>query len=112
MDTTANNESAYWFEKGRSDFAAGPLSSPQKDDSSASDKPTDLPSQLFTVRIWPEITEQGAITWRGKVQQVPNGAWRYFQEWQALTTFLQTQVVEGATAPPLPPVHSAGSLSG
>ena len=65
------------------------------------------PSQLFTVRIWSEVSAQGAVSWRGKVQQVPNGAWRYFQEWQALTSFLQTQVAEGATAPPLPPVHSA-----
>lgn len=56
-----------------------------------------LPSQLFTVRIWPEVSDQGVVTWRGKVQSVPNGAWRYFQEWNALTTFLQAQVEELAT---------------
>jgi hypothetical protein len=65
------------------------------------------PSQLFTVRIWPEVSNQGAVTWRGKVQHVPNGAWRYFQEWNALTSFLQMQIEEMA-APP----HSAGSLDG
>lgn len=82
-------------------------------DSASNDEATaGPPSQLFTVRIWSEVSAQGAVTWQGKVQQVPNGAWRYFQEWQALTTFLQTQVAEGATAPPLPSVHSAESLSG
>lgn len=50
------------------------------------------PSQLFTVRIWPEIVDSGVVIWRGKVQHVPNGAWRHFQEWQALTVFLQEQV--------------------
>ena len=56
-----------------------------------------LPSQLFTVRIWPEIVATGVVVWRGKVQHVPNGAWRYFQEWQALTAFLQTQIEALAT---------------
>jgi hypothetical protein len=46
------------------------------------------------VRLWPERSVQGVVTWRGKVQTVPNGAWRYFQEWNALTAFLQTQVEE------------------
>jgi len=49
-------------------------------------------SQLFTVRIWAEVSDQGMVTWRGKVQQVPNGAWRYFHDWAALTDFLQNQV--------------------
>jgi hypothetical protein len=51
-------------------------------------------SQLFTVRIWPEVSDQGTVAWRGKVQHVPNGAWRYFQTWEALTDFLQNQVEE------------------
>lgn len=89
------------------------MNNPMHTDSASNDEATARsPSQLFTVRIWSEVSAQGAVSWRGKVQQVPNGAWRYFQEWQALTTFLQTQVAEGATAPPLPPVHSAESLSG
>ena len=49
------------------------------------------PSQLFTVRIWSAVSAQGVVSWRGKVQAVPGGAWRYFQEWEALTSFLQTQ---------------------
>ncbi len=58
--------------------------------------PARPPSQLFTVRIWSEVSEQGVVVWRGKVQTVPNGAWRYFHEWPALTAFLQTQVEEFA----------------
>ena len=49
------------------------------------------PSQLFTVRIWPELSDQG-VTWRGKVQHVLNGAWRYFQDGDGLIAFLQAQV--------------------
>ena len=52
------------------------------------------PSQLFTVRIWPEVSDQGTVAWRGKVQHVPTGAWRYFHDWEALTAFLQSQVQE------------------
>jgi len=52
------------------------------------------PSQLFTVRIWSELSDQGRVAWRGKVQHVPNGAWRYFQDWDTLTAFLQTRVEE------------------
>ena len=55
------------------------------------------PSHLFTVRIWPEVSEQGVVNWRGKVQHVPNGAWRYFHDWDALTAFLQSQIEEFAT---------------
>lgn len=57
------------------------------------------PSQLFTVRIWPDVSEQGVVNWRGKVQAVPSGAWRYFHDWDALTTFLQTQVEALADEP-------------
>ena len=52
------------------------------------------PSQLFTVRIWPELSDQGKVAWRGKVQHVPNGAWRYFQGGDGLIAFLQSQVEE------------------
>lgn len=57
------------------------------------------PSHLFTVRIWPDVSEQGVVNWRGKVQAVPSGAWRYFHDWEALTTFLQTQIAEAIGEP-------------
>lgn len=62
-------------------------------------------SQLFTVRIWTELSAQGVVSWRGKVQSVPSGAWRYFHEWEALAVFLQRQVEEQAipAPPPLSP---------
>ena len=62
-------------------------------DSTIRDAATVKPSsQLFTVRIWPELSNQGRIVWRGKVQHVPNGAWRYFQDGAGLIAFLQSQV--------------------
>lgn len=85
---------------------ASPLNhSPPNDDTSA--RPS---SQLFTVRIWSERSEQGVIAWRGKVQAVPNGAWRYFHDWLALTAFLQTQISEPTTESQQPSTNSAGSL--
>jgi len=46
-------------------------------------------SQLFTVRLWPEELGDGEVEWRGKVQHVTSGQWRYFREWPALVAFLQ-----------------------
>ena len=70
-------------------------------------------SQLFTVRIWSEVSDQGTVTWRGKVQHVPNGAWRYFQTWAALTAFLRGQVEEFVSeTQQRSSSHSAGSLNG
>jgi hypothetical protein len=69
-------------------------------DRDRSDKATvQPPSHLFTVRIWSEVSVEGTVTWRGKVQHVPNGAWRYFQTWAALTNFLQNQVEELVSNP-------------
>jgi hypothetical protein len=67
---------------------------PRHDSSASEETSAHPPSYLFTVRLWPERSAQGVVTWRGKVQTVPNGAWCYFQEWNALTAFLQTQVEE------------------
>lgn len=64
------------------------------------DEATPQPSsQLFTVRIWSAVSVQGVVSWRGKVQAVPGGAWRYFHDWAALTSFLQTQIEELAGEP-------------
>jgi hypothetical protein len=61
-------------------------------------------SQLFTVRIWTEVSAQRVMTWRGKVQSVPDGAWRYFHEWATLAQFLQNQVEELAGTGSLHPL--------
>lgn len=46
-------------------------------------------SQLFTVRLWPEELGDGLVEWRGRVQHVTSGQWRYFREWPALVAFLE-----------------------
>ena len=59
------------------------------------DETTEQPqSHLFTVRILLDAAGQSPGAWRGKVQHVPSGAWRHFQDWDALVAFLQTQVEE------------------
>ncbi len=55
-------------------------------------------SHLFTVRLWPEVTEPASGIWRGKVQHVSGGAWRSFQDWDTLVAFLQTQMEDLASA--------------
>ena len=96
MATTASNENAYWTEDDGFGFDNDTSKAPTGNRGVPSDKSAHPSSQLFTVRLWPEITAQGPITWRGKVQCVPNGAWRYFHEWQELNTFLQSQIEEFA----------------
>ena len=65
-------------------------------------------SQLFTVRIWLDAAGQPQVTWRGKVQHPASGAWRYFQDWEALTAFLQNQVAQlAAEQQQRPPSRSA-----
>lgn len=96
MDTTVNNEHNYWVEDsdGGVGNKVGKVQTGNRNDPNDQNAPPS--SQLFTVRIWPELTVQGDLTWRGKVQHVPNGAWRYFHEWHGLNTFLQSQVEEFA----------------
>ncbi len=78
------------------------------------DETTEQPkSHLFTVRIWLDTQGQPQIAWRGKVQHPASGAWRYFQDWNALTLFLQARVAELAAEKQQPSsAHSAESLSG
>lgn len=49
-------------------------------------------STLFTVRIWRTHAEQTPLHWRGKVQDVSTGAWRYVQDWESLVEFLRAQI--------------------
>lgn len=51
-------------------------------------------SHLFTVRIWLDSAGKPQLAWRGKVQHPASGAWRHFQNWDALVAFLQTKVEE------------------
>ena len=49
-------------------------------------------STLFTVRIWRYEPKQGSLLWRGKVQDVSSGAWRYFHNWDDLVGFLNGKI--------------------
>ncbi len=71
------------------------MSTDRQNDALTGDETTDdCSSQLFTVRIWPERVEQEAVTWRGKVQHIPTGAWRYVRDWEGLVAFFETQLVD------------------
>ncbi len=48
-----------------------------------------LPSHLFTVRVWLEDLGHGRVEWRGKVQHVTNGRTRYFRDWETLVQFIK-----------------------
>jgi hypothetical protein len=42
------------------------------------------PSQLFTIRVWPEEETDGQPQWRGKLCHIPSGESRHFRGWAAL----------------------------
>ncbi|HRJ44366.1 MAG: hypothetical protein KJZ86_21310 [Caldilineaceae bacterium] len=46
------------------------------------------PSHFFTLRLWPEATEEDDPVWRGRKQYTANGEVRYFQGWEALVEIL------------------------
>lgn len=50
-------------------------------------------SRLFTVRIWTEAVE-GDGEHRGTVRDVASGAYRNFQRWSDLASFLAEQLQE------------------
>lgn len=45
-------------------------------------------SHLFTLRLWPELTEDGHIRWRGKLRHIPSDTIHYFRDWAALVPLL------------------------
>ena len=58
----------------------------------SSTQPPSSQTQLFTVRLCRVPTGNNQLEIRGKVQHVLSGEVEYFQEWQALETFMATQV--------------------
>lgn len=52
-------------------------------------EPGPRPSQLFTLRLWPEELGDGSVEWRGQVQHVTSGRQRTFREWPALVAAVQ-----------------------
>jgi hypothetical protein len=49
-------------------------------------------SQLFTLRVWPELTEDGQIRWRGKLRHIPSDTVHYFRDWAALVPLLLSKM--------------------
>jgi hypothetical protein len=56
-------------------------------------QPTHRPiTHLFTVRLWLEPVGEGQAEWRGKVQYVLTGEWRYFRDWPSLVACLNAML--------------------
>ena len=51
-------------------------------------RPNEPKSQLFTLRVWPEELDEGRVEWRGKLQRVVDGESAYFNNWDAMMSFL------------------------
>ena len=45
-------------------------------------------SQFFTLRVWPEVDEEGNVHWRGKLRHIPSETTFYFREWAELIPLL------------------------
>ncbi len=43
-----------------------------------------IPSYLYTVRLWPEDLGNGQLEWRGCVKYVASGEEHYFRDWSQL----------------------------
>lgn len=52
-------------------------------------------TQLFLVRLWTDVDDDGRPVWRGKLQHVVSGEAHYFQEWPALIARLQAALPAG-----------------
>ena len=62
------------------------------------DKPAKPPhTYLFTVRLWLEDLGDGQTEWRGKVKNVATGDERYFREWAAVGSLMQTMLPDMET---------------
>lgn len=53
------------------------------------------PSQLFTVRVWPEALGNGQTEVRGEVRHILTGETHYFRKWSALIIYLVSKLEAG-----------------
>jgi hypothetical protein len=53
------------------------------------EQPVRPATHLFAVRIWLEPLSQEQAEWRGKVEHVLSGEWRYFRDWPTLVAHLK-----------------------
>jgi len=56
---------------------------------------TDVPtkSQLFTLRVWMEMMENGRYEMRGTLRHVLTGETYYFSDWQAMIRYVEVMAI-------------------
>lgn len=69
-------------------------------------------SQLFTVRIWQEVSADGQVEWRGKLRHVPSGEIRHFRGWAALIPLMFYLLRRHAAGELSAPTGATGNLPG
>ena len=62
-------------------------------------------SELFTLRIWRQVPDEGEVEWRGRIQHVLGGEVYYFRGWpmlieQLLKLLPRDEAVESKPAEP------------
>jgi len=57
------------------------------------------PSQLFTVRVWVESTQDGNRQMRVQVKHVLSGATRTFREWSQVIAFIEKRLQDREESP-------------
>lgn len=70
-----------------------------------------LESQLFTLRVWPEVDADNQRQWRGRLHHIPSGEVRYFRSWPALIPLMldilhRYELSHGQNGSPPPPEGS------
>lgn len=55
-------------------------------------------SYLFTVRLWAQDSDSDQVQWRGLVQHVLSGEYRYFKSWDSLEAFCMEVLARPQTA--------------
>lgn len=56
------------------------------------EQPVRPTTHLFAVRIWLEPLGEERAEWRGKVEYVLTGEWRYFRDWPSLIAHLKAML--------------------
>jgi len=55
-------------------------------------------SHLFTLRLWPEVDEEGNTRWRGKLRHIPSDTVHHFRGWASLVPLLLSILRQQAVA--------------
>jgi hypothetical protein len=58
----------------------------------------DSKTYLFTLRVWAGQIQGNRVSWRGKLQALPDGEAYYFQGWKALVERLDSMLASTGSA--------------